>query len=302
MAPEARRSLTDPRRAVDYDATVPSKVAPNLQALKEDCQMLREKIDAPRSRSTSVGDDQEDKSESLSAKKIREMSSKLKRLCSSSGTCAAGLGAYLPTLLSPVASPTGPVLESPNQDQTLRRWYRVYPISDELYFVRPDPGLAGRTPGHPDAGMLEQILEEPQNPGSDPVQSRLKRNKDRVYSPNSSPLLKAKTPPGNMHSRINSVPSGMDRMCGLDDPAFNDTFVNLCKICCDKESELVFLPCRHGGMCEECLRRSAVSRALNGEGTKCPWCRKPIKEVIKIYDEGAIKMYGYAITKPSRFL
>jgi hypothetical protein len=147
--------------------------------------------------------------------------------------------------------------------------------------------------------MLEQILEEPQKPGSDPVQSRLKRNKDRS-SPN-SPMLPGKMP-GKMHTRINSVPCGMDRMCGLDEPEFNDTFVNICKICCEKESELVFLPCRHGGMCETCLRRSATSRALNKEGMRCPWCRKQLREVIKIYDEGAIRMYGYAITKPSYFL
>mmetsp|Transcript_92412 Transcript_92412/g.146084 ORF Transcript_92412/g.146084 Transcript_92412/m.146084 type:complete len:304 (+) Transcript_92412:114-1025(+) len=297
-SPDRKREFADPRRAVSYHATVNRPATPDLKTLKEDCQMLVGRIDAQalrqvsnesqKSRSHSSSSDEPlGRAESLrevSAKMIAKLGSNVIRICSS--TCGTGLG----TLFLTDFSSTPIVLESPDQDQTMRRWYRVYPISDELYFVRPDAGLAGRAAGHPDAGMLEDILEEPQSPGCDPVQSRLKRNKDRTPKPKSL---------GNMHTRINSVPCGMDRMYGLHEPSSNDTFVNLCKICCDVQSELVFLPCKHGGMCESCLRRMAFSRALNREGTRCPWCRKPIKEVIKIYDEGAIKMYGYAISKPS---
>lgn len=163
-----------------------------------------------------------------------------------------------------------------------RRWYLVYPITDELYFVRPDAGMAGRVDGHPDAGFLEvvesEFLDEMKFDEEDtsPVKSRLKQNMKRS-------------------GRCASVPSNLDRMQGLGDPGFDDSFVNLCKLCYDKSADVVLLPCRHGGMCEGCLRRSLFSRPKHKGGHTCPWCRKKIIEVIKMYEDGAIREYGYAV-------
>lgn len=158
-----------------------------------------------------------------------------------------------------------------------RRWYRVHPITDELYFVRPDAGMAGRTPGHPDAGVLRNSLMESQFDedleSHAPVTSLVKRG---------------------MQKR-SSLPRNMDRMQGLDEPGFNDVFVNLCKMCYDKRADIVLLPCRHGGMCETCLRKTLFMRPAHKGGFCCPWCRKKIMEVIKMYEDGAINMYGYAI-------
>merc|ERR1712228_439863 len=98
-----------------------------------------------------------------------------------------------------------------------------------------------------------------------------------------------------------SVPQNMDRMVGLSVEGFDDTFVNLCKMCYDAKSNIVILPCRHGGFCETCLRRCLFIRPAHRGGRVCPWCRKDITEVIKLYEEGAIKGYGYAIKAGSFF-
>lgn len=168
------------------------------------------------------------------------------------------------------------------EKEGMRRWYRVHPISDELYYVRPDAGLAGRTPGHPDAGGLtrgspkaqsELDLRAAAGDGEDPVMSNLKKCKN---------------------SRI-SVPDNLDRMLALPEPSLNDTFTNWCKICYSKQADVVVLPCRHGSMCESCLRISLLSRPAHRGGRQCPFCRKKIEEVIKLYRDAAINMYGYAI-------
>lgn len=98
-----------------------------------------------------------------------------------------------------------------------------------------------------------------------------------------------------------SVPDSLDRMVQMPEPAMNDTFANYCKICYTKQAEVVVLPCRHGSMCQDCLRSSLLSRPLHRGGRQCPFCRKDIKEVILIYRDAAINMYGYAI-KVGHFL
>jgi hypothetical protein len=166
-----------------------------------------------------------------------------------------------------------------------RRWYRVHPITDELYFVRPDAGLAGRTVGHPDAGVVTRLASVDE----DDVAT------SSTGIENVAPVRSALK--GSL-ARTNSLPRNLDRMT-VDDGKnfdFNDTFVNLCKLCFDKPADVVMLPCRHGGLCEECLRRSLFIKPAHKGGMSCPWCRKKIIEVIKMYGEGAINMYGYAIS------
>jgi len=162
-----------------------------------------------------------------------------------------------------------------------RRWYRVYPITDELYFVRPDAGLRGRLPGQPDAGVDEKL--EMHNDADDSRKSNLNSVQSNVKKDNI------------VRNRI-SLPRNMDRNIGMGDPGFNDTFVNLCKFCCDANADMVILPCKHGGFCETCLRKTLHIRPAHKGGNSCPWCRKKIIEVVKMYADGAVKGYGYAIS------
>jgi len=164
-----------------------------------------------------------------------------------------------------------------------RRWYRVHPITDELYFVRADAGIAGRTAGHPDAGVVEKL--EMHNDVDDSRRSNLNSGELPVQS-----KVKKAT-----FDRI-SLPRNIDRNIGMGDPGFNDTFVNLCKFCFDANADVVILPCKHGGFCESCLRKTLYIRPAHKGGNSCPWCRKKIIEVIKMYADGAVKGYGYAIS------
>merc|ERR1712003_225104 len=59
-------------------------------------------------------------------------------------------------------------------EMTRRRWYRVQPVTDEVYTVRADPGLAGRSDGHPDAGKTQPLLDHNEKHGTAPVASRVK--------------------------------------------------------------------------------------------------------------------------------
>jgi len=156
-----------------------------------------------------------------------------------------------------------------------RRWYRVHPITDELYFVRPDAGVTGRV-GGPDAGevpTLDNSLTGCED-GTSPVRSSVKRQMRTSFS----------------------MPADMTRMLGLEQGSdLKDTLDNVCKICFDDKAEVVVLPCKHGGMCESCLRRSLFSKPLHRGGSSCPFCRKPIKEVIRLYNDAAIPQYAYAI-------
>jgi len=189
----------------------------------------------------------------------------------SSCGCLVGIFSLLRPGCVEEVSNTQPQQEAP------RRWYRVHQISEGVFFVRPDPGMAGRTVGHPDAGPSTDMLtdEKPKsdNAGTLPVASRL------------SAL------------RQNSVPKHMCRMMGLGESDFNDTFVNLCNLCCDRPANVVLLPCKHGGMCEKCLRKTLFMKPQHKGGHSCPMCRKQIKEVIKMYEgDSAIKQYGYAVS------
>ena len=49
---------------------------------------------------------------------------------------------------------------------------------------------------------------------------------------------------------------------------------NLCKICMDKEKCILFQPCGHLIICENCI--PSLEK-------KCPLCRQPIKKFVKAY-------------------
>jgi hypothetical protein len=74
-----------------------------------------------------------------------------------------------------------------------------------------------------------------------------------------------------------------------------DAFKSVCKVCFEAPVEVVVLPCRHGVLCENCLRRIKLSRAARRGGYKCPVCRSNIREVLWIYGEAAIPQYGFTV-------
>ena len=55
----------------------------------------------------------------------------------------------------------------------------------------------------------------------------------------------------------------------------NNKEENLCRICMSEESRMIFIPCGHLVMCEEC------SKKYNKD--KCIYCRKEPSSLYKIY-------------------
>ena len=53
-----------------------------------------------------------------------------------------------------------------------------------------------------------------------------------------------------------------------------------CSVCLDGVGDIVFMPCAHGGFCEDCARQVAGNSAVGG--AHCPRCRKSIDQVFRI--------------------
>jgi len=51
----------------------------------------------------------------------------------------------------------------------------------------------------------------------------------------------------------------------------------LCIICCDKVVSPLFYPCGHRVCCQECAEKVKQITKI------CPICRKPVKEIVKVY-------------------
>eukprot|EP00929_Paragymnodinium_shiwhaense_P112970 TRINITY_DN81230_c0_g1_i1.p1 TRINITY_DN81230_c0_g1~~TRINITY_DN81230_c0_g1_i1.p1 ORF type:complete len:464 (-),score=46.84 TRINITY_DN81230_c0_g1_i1:150-1541(-) len=153
------------------------------------------------------------------------------------------------------------------------KWYRINPICDFVYSVRPDAGLRGGLPWERD---VNGDLEANDN-GTD---IRFVRVRDRFRL-----------------RRARSVPHGLERRQGLPEPSGMqcDSFRNCCRICYDRPVEVVTLPCRHGGMCEDCLRGTLFSRPAHRGGRQCPFCRMWISEVLRVFRDASITQYAYAI-------
>mmetsp|Transcript_91513 Transcript_91513/g.273081 ORF Transcript_91513/g.273081 Transcript_91513/m.273081 type:complete len:270 (+) Transcript_91513:96-905(+) len=189
-----------------------------------------------------------------------------------------GAAGRLATMCSPkaICSPRGARKGSHHEpqhpqspQQPPRRWYRVYPINDVTYFVRPDAGFRGRIPG---------LQETPQSPA--------RASRGRKQTP---------TLPVGSHvkQRRRSLPPEVERHLGL--PESQGMVDNNCRVCYDEPAEVVLLPCRHGGLCETCLQRAIHMRPRHRGGRQCPFCRRQIREVIRLYHDAVFPSYGYAI-------
>lgn len=59
---------------------------------------------------------------------------------------------------------------------------------------------------------------------------------------------------------------------------------NECVVCRDKIPNIVFLPCKHLKICDECnlkLQADAVSKGM--QNYNCPYCRKIVEDSMQIY-------------------
>lgn len=168
-----------------------------------------------------------------------------------------------------------------------RRWYRVHPTTNSTYFVRPDAGLRGRIPGY-SKGLDAKSEEEKTSPRAGVVTRRR-----LTEEPPEADL------PVRSHRHIQrqlSLPADVERRCGLSEECIDGFMDDVCKICYDNPSDVVALPCKHGGICGKCLRIHMFSKPRHKGGGTCPICRRSIGEVIQIYREAVFpRAYGYAI-------
>ena len=63
-----------------------------------------------------------------------------------------------------------------------------------------------------------------------------------------------------------------------------------CSVCLDGIGDCVFLPCCHGGFCEDCARHIAGNAAVGG--AVCPRCRRNIESVCRI-----VRVVGAGLVK-----
>lgn len=152
----------------------------------------------------------------------------------------------------------------PSEALPVCRWYKVFPISDIGWLLRPELGPVDRVPKALQIPGLSQVSDELVGPET------LRRRW--------------------------SVPHFIERkMCLPDPPGFEcDAFRNCCRICYDRDADVISLPCGHGGLCEQCLRSSLLSRPPHRGGRSCPFCRRCIEQVARLYRHGSIQ-YAYAI-------
>lgn len=52
---------------------------------------------------------------------------------------------------------------------------------------------------------------------------------------------------------------------------------NLCIICCERQKNVIFLPCRHQRCCEECASELA---ARANDSYECPCCKQTVRDTI----------------------
>jgi len=204
----------------------------------------------------------------------RRLANTLRRLAARFCSCCAGGGLKLPGVsVNSGAGLSGANGGKPDDSMLPHRWYRIHPEGNERYFVRPDAGRRGRLYGFKGPQLLDDEAE-----GLLPVQSR----------------AKAAT---SSRRRWRSLPPQLEGRLGWTEPeGFDfDIFRNKCRICYERPTQVILLPCRHGALCEECLRRTIFSRPAHRGGRLCPLCRKRILEVVWIYGDAAIPQYGFTI-------
>ncbi|CAE8708127.1 unnamed protein product, partial [Polarella glacialis] len=101
-----------------------------------------------------------------------------------------------------------------------RRWYRVHPITNTLYFVRPDAGLRGRIPGY--------------SSRSDSKDAIIERGSTQPELSSSSALPMRST---RHLQRRPSLPAEVERGLGLTPECLDSLLDCTCKICYEQPSD-----------------------------------------------------------------
>eukprot|EP00929_Paragymnodinium_shiwhaense_P040891 TRINITY_DN21277_c0_g1_i1.p1 TRINITY_DN21277_c0_g1~~TRINITY_DN21277_c0_g1_i1.p1 ORF type:complete len:353 (+),score=56.05 TRINITY_DN21277_c0_g1_i1:221-1279(+) len=167
-----------------------------------------------------------------------------------------------------------------------RVWYRIWPEADSMtWYVRREAGPPEWHRRHTVEDGDIQIIQTPME----------EEEGDEKHVP-PRPTLNAP-----MHQKQNqyhgSIPDFVERFIGTKDPdGFERDAMNEdCRICFERRAEVILLPCRHGCLCEECMRMAVYTRPEHRGGRQCPFCRKRIREVVKLYRGEGVVQFGYAI-------
>lgn len=173
-----------------------------------------------------------------------------------------------------------------------RRWYRIHPITNTLYFCRPDAGLRGRIPGYEELDLLSEVpLPGDSIQLDEPEKGRSRCDTHNVFHvPEAEMSIRSHT-----KRRRPSLPPEVERRLGLPPEMLTSMLDSSCIICYNRPRAVILLPCRHGGFCEECLRRHLFIKPAHRGGRACPLCRRPIREVVRMYEDAVFPQYGYAI-------
>ncbi|CAK0845939.1 unnamed protein product [Prorocentrum cordatum] len=186
----------------------------------------------------------------------------------------------------PWASSEGPAAADPLVRPVQRRWYRLHPLAADItFFVRPDAGLRGRQPGFTASLQRALAVSHYAMAASEAgiFQKKLERKGDvRTLESRWKGGLG-----GRKKLQLSwSVPNFVERRWMLDGSSWLPVRrVQKCMICYEQPAELILLPCRHGGLCEdppECLRLTFLSRPKHRGGHNCPFCRRRSTEVLQI--------------------
>jgi len=204
-----------------------------------------------------------------------EWTRKLQRAASIFLCCGGCAGDSTASSSSRRSHPCGEAEQPCAERSPHRRWYKLHPVGDGQFSVRPDAGRRASAGIH-----LKSLLDDDEAQADlDVFDARL--NVGRVFA----------------RRRSRSSPSKLERRwCLAELPGLTqDAFTNCCRICYDRAIEVVLLPCGHGVMCEECLRRHFFSRPVHRGGRSCPLCRKFVREVLWIFNDVTGPQYGFAI-------
>mmetsp|Transcript_120987 Transcript_120987/g.301896 ORF Transcript_120987/g.301896 Transcript_120987/m.301896 type:complete len:275 (+) Transcript_120987:134-958(+) len=163
-----------------------------------------------------------------------------------------------------------------------KRWYRVHQVDDLVFYVRRDEGPKVRivsAMSAPDERCFQH--GEPDQLDTPEKDSRVPRRGNTGLGP-----------------RKRSVPCSVDRFVGIAQQGFDrDAFSNDCRVCFESPAEVVLLPCRHCGLCQDCYRATLFSKPAHRGGRSCPFCRCKIREAIQLHRKpgGGAVQYGYSI-------
>mmetsp|Transcript_52227 Transcript_52227/g.152064 ORF Transcript_52227/g.152064 Transcript_52227/m.152064 type:complete len:272 (+) Transcript_52227:127-942(+) len=188
------------------------------------------------------------------------------RIAGAAASCCCCLQWPCRTEAGARASPHSPRKQrslDPERDDV--RWWRVHQVDDINFYVRRDLGPTALRPVASTQAVrgifrgMRPLAEVPKRP---------------------------------------SLPSALERTMGIDIVGFDrDAFSNVCRVCYERQAEVVTLPCRHCGLCKDCYRNALFSRPAHRGGRSCPFCRGTIREALQLLipKNGAAVQYGYSV-------